>query len=111
MDGRGFKALLRHLGRTQVEFAGEIGVSLRTVHYWASGGPPSEIAYLLDLMVVRELPFGVGNADDTNAMKRTLETELDRLYEAAEAGRRFEFIDTVEAWIEARRAASQKSNS
>lgn len=39
MTGEEFKARLRLLRRTQTGFAAELGVALRTVHYWAHRGP------------------------------------------------------------------------
>lgn len=99
MDGIGFKAVLRALGKTQVEFAGEIGVALRTVHYWASKGPPSEVAYLLDLMAAHELPFGLHFEDRSAPIQRPLEIELNRLLAAAGDSRREEAIDAIERWL------------
>lgn len=99
MDGAGFKAVLRVLGRTQVEFAREIGVSLRTVHYWSSKGPPSEVAYLLDLMAAHELPFGFLSDSDRASIERPLEAELNRLLTAAGDSRREEVMSAVEKWL------------
>ncbi|WP_407525750.1 hypothetical protein [Methylobacterium oryzisoli] len=99
MDGLGFKAVLRALGKTQVEFASEIGVGLRTVHYWASKGPPSEVAYLLDLMDTHELPFGPLAINEENSIERPLEAELSRLLVAAGDKRREEFLQIIEKWL------------
>jgi transcriptional regulator with XRE-family HTH domain len=99
MDGRSFKAVLRALGKTQVEFAEEIGVALRTVHYWASKGPPSEVAYLLDLLAAYELPFGPPSEDGRVPIQRPLETQLNRLLAAAGDSRRDEAIDAIERWL------------
>ncbi len=99
MDGTGFKTVLRALGKTQVEFAREIGVALRTVHYWASKGPPSEVAYLLDLMATHELPFGFLSDSDRASIERPLEAELNRLLTAAGDSRREEVMSTIEKWL------------
>ncbi|MDV2987239.1 UNVERIFIED_CONTAM: hypothetical protein Q9R58_23280 [Methylobacteriaceae bacterium AG10] len=99
MDGAGFKAVLRALGKTQVDFASEIGVALRTVHYWASKGPPSEVAYLLDLMAAHELPFGLLSGSDRTSIERSLEAELNRLLTAAGDSRREEVITAIEKWL------------
>jgi DNA-binding transcriptional regulator YiaG len=40
MDGAEFKAILRSLEKSQVKFANELGVALRTVHYWGSKVSP-----------------------------------------------------------------------
>ncbi|MGU3660890.1 hypothetical protein [Methylobacterium fujisawaense] len=99
MDGAEFKAVLRSLGKTQVKFANELGVALRTVHYWASKGPPSEIVYLLDLMAVHKNP-SYSMADLENGeIKRIVKSELDRLLAMAGDLRRKELFEIVDEWF------------
>lgn len=101
MEGAEFKARLRVLGRTQVDFALETGKSLRTIHYWASNGPPTEVAYLLDLLTAWELPFGpAAGLDDRVGFARAIENQLDRLLELAAPSQRAEFLRYVAIWSE-----------
>lgn len=103
MDGVSFKARLKLLGRTQTAFAAELGVALRTVHYWASDGPPNEVAYLLDLLTITEMPFGPPMDADPAAFRRAVGTELERLLSSLLPERRGEFLDVLRAWTENRR--------
>lgn len=100
MDGAGFKARLKQLGRTQVGFAGENKIALRTVHNWAAAGPPEEVVRLLDLLVRLEKPFeqsGPGCAP--RVFGHVVATELERLAEAAGTDRRADFRKHVEEWL------------
>ncbi|MCJ2141549.1 hypothetical protein [Methylobacterium sp. E-066] len=111
MQGDEFRKLLRALDRTQVAFASEIGVSLRTVHTWASSGPPGEIVYLLDLLTRQEQPLGTAGTAG-GEFRRAVEAELGRL--SADAGRRnleAEFLNLVGRWLERRRSAISTSSS
>lgn len=107
MDGLEFKARLRILRRTQVGFAAEIGVAPRTVHYWADRGPPNEIAYLLDMLALVELPFGpnVSVSDScisSQTFSKRVELVVDRLVGVAvENGRLVEFKKALRDWVEA----------
>lgn len=106
MTGSEFKHRLRLLGRTQVGFASEIGVTERTVHNWASKGPPAEIRYLIDTMTSLEMPFGpqVETARDLAAAKafaRSATLVMNQLAErAARTGAGREFVDAVRIWID-----------
>lgn len=101
MEAAEFKARLRILGRTQVDFALETGKSLRAIHYWASHGPPSEVVYLLDLLTAWELPFGpAAGRDDEVGFARAIENQLDRLLALAAPSQRAEFLRYVAIWSE-----------
>ena len=106
MTGSEFKHRLRLLGRTQVAFASEIGVTERTVHNWASKGPPAEIRYLIDTMTSLEMPFGpqVEVARDlasAKAFARSATMVMNQLAErAARTGAGPEFVDAVRLWID-----------
>ncbi|GJD85327.1 hypothetical protein [Methylobacterium haplocladii] len=108
MDGPEFKHRLRVMGRTQAGFASEIGVVERTVHYWASRGPPAEIVYLLDVLADLEMPFGpmsdiADDASATEGFKRTAVKVVERLaYLAALRGAEQEFIETLRLWLDER---------
>ncbi|WP_345822106.1 hypothetical protein ABC766_10125 [Methylobacterium fujisawaense] len=97
MDGMEFKAMLRVLRRTPGAFAAEVGVSLRTVRYWASQGPPTEIAYLLNMVAARELPFGT--QVEEAPLDQALREELERLLYAAGTDRREELLEIIEDWL------------
>ncbi|CAM2790380.1 hypothetical protein JHFBIEKO_4910 [Methylobacterium mesophilicum] len=105
MTGSEFKHRLRLLGRTQVGFASEIGVTERTVHNWASKGPPAEIRYLIDTMTSLEMPFGphhevVRDLAAEKAFARSATIVMNQLAEqAARTGAGREFIDAVRLWI------------
>lgn len=105
MDGGSFKARLKLLGRTQTAFATELGVALRTVHYWASDGPPKEIAHLLDILTITEMPFGPMGADPA-AFRRAVEAELERLLSTLLPERRGEFLDVLSTWVDERQRAN-----
>lgn len=106
MTGPEFKHRLRLMGRTQVGFASEVGVTERTVHYWASKGPPAEIAYLVDILTTVEMPFGphVDLVDDPSAAMAFAQAAakvMDRLADrAAHRGAKREFVDAVRLWID-----------
>lgn len=106
MTGSEFKHRLRLLGRTQVGFALEIGVTERTVRNWASRGPPAEIRYLIDTMTSFEMPFGpqVGAVRDPTAktaFARSATKVMNELAErAARTGAEGEFVDAVRVWID-----------
>ena len=111
MQGDEFRKRLRALDRTQVAFASEIGVSLRTVHTWAASGPPGEIVYLLDLLTRQEQPLGTSGMAG-GEFRRAVEAELGRL--SADAGRRDledEFLNLVRRWLERRRPPIAISSS
>lgn len=105
MDGTAFKARLRILGRTQVALAAELGVSLRTVHYWASNGPPNEVALLMDMLTVLEQPFGPAASGDATSFPRAVEAELDRLLSVTEPSRHGDFLRIVDSWVGHRKAS------
>lgn len=109
MDGTSFKARLRMLGRTQKAFAAEIGVALRTVHYWASNGPPNEIAFLLDVLTIVEQPFGPVAGRDSTSFARAIEAEMDRLFTMVEVSHRTDFVYAAARWID--RQLISESNS
>lgn len=105
MNGSEFKHRLRLIGRTQIGFAAEIGVTERTVHNWARKGPPSEIRYLIDTMTSLEMPFGPQVADvrtttSEQDFARLAAQAMDQLAEkAVRIGAGREFIDAVHLWI------------
>lgn len=105
MTGEEFKARLRLLRRTQTGFAAELGVALRTVHYWAHRGPPSEVSYLLDVLTSLELPFGPDAAASDRYISSAIFTDkvvkvIDRLSEESEKlGRGTEFEQAIIIWI------------
>lgn len=111
MDGAGFKATLRALRRTQVDFAAELGVSLRAVHYWAKDGPPAEVSYLLDLLVVHERPFGSMLPGTTRDLEIPLAAELDRLLSIVGEDRGHEFMGVIERWLHRQRSCNQIGQS
>ncbi|MCP1561414.1 UNVERIFIED_ORG: hypothetical protein M2438_000418 [Methylobacterium sp. SuP10 SLI 274] len=94
------------MGRTQVGFASEVGVTERTVHYWTSKGPPAEICYLVDVLTTVEMPFGpnIDLVDDpcaAAAFARATTQIMDQLADrAAHRGAKREFIDAVRLWID-----------
>ena len=102
MDGGSFKARLKLLGRTQTAFAAELGVALRTVHYWASDGPPNGIAQFLDVLTITEMPFGPAGADPA-AFRRAVEAEMERLLSTLVPEREGEFLDVLSTWVGKRR--------
>lgn len=100
MDGPSFKARLKLLGRTQIGFAEENGVALRTVHNWAASGPPPGIERLLDLMMLVERPFDAPHRDPgPDAFRRSVLGELDRLAEAAGPDRRDTLVQSIQDWL------------
>lgn len=100
MDGAGFKARLKLLGRTQVDFASETEVALRTVHNWAASGPPAEVRRLLDLLLLLERPFDLPGADgDFAAFDRQVRANLDRLENAAGSARRQALMLSIGRWL------------
>ncbi|MET3415039.1 hypothetical protein [Methylobacterium sp. 1030] len=105
MNGSEFKQRLRILGRTQIGFATEIGVTERTVHNWTSKGPPSEICYLIETMTSLEMPFGpkvavARNATSEREFTRSVARVMDRLAEQAVCvGAEHAFVDAVRNWI------------
>lgn len=107
MNGSEFKHRLRILGRTQIGFAKELGVTERTVHNWTSKGPPSEICYLIATMTSLEMPFGpqeavVRNPTSEQEFTRSVARVMDRLAEQAVCiGAEDAFVDAVRNWIEA----------
>lgn len=106
MTGSEFKHRLRLLGRTQVGFALEIGVTERTVRNWASRGPPAEVCYLIDTITSLEMPFGPRVEVDRDvaaekAFARSAIKVMDELEErAARTGAGREFVDAVRLWID-----------
>jgi hypothetical protein len=107
MTGAEFKHRLRLLGRTQVGFASEIGVTERTVHNWANKGPPAEICYLVDTLTSLEMPFGPRSDANSNgqqaqtAFARSANALMNQLAErAARTGAEREFVDAVRLWID-----------
>lgn len=100
MDGASFKARLKLLGRTQVEFASETEVALRTVHNWAASGPPAEVRRLLDLLLLLERPFDLPGADgDLAAFDRHVRANLNRLENAAGSARRQALLLSIGRWL------------
>jgi hypothetical protein len=106
MNGSDFKHRLRLLGRTQIGFAAEIGVTERTVRNWTSKGPPAEIQYLIDTMTSLEMPFGpkVQEALDPTGQRAFARSATkvmnDLAKRAARTGAGREFEDAVRVWIE-----------
>ncbi|MDN3626016.1 helix-turn-helix domain-containing protein [Methylobacterium isbiliense] len=93
-----FKATLRRLGRTQIGFASEIGVSRRTIHLWAERGPPAYAVYLLGLIE----RYGVRAAQEasTKPILGDAAAVLDDMYaRAASEGVGTDFVDVVEHWL------------
>jgi hypothetical protein len=106
MNGSEFKHRLRLLGRTQIGFAAEIGVTERTVRNWTSKGPPAEIRYLIDTKTSLEMPFGPKvqealNPTGQRAFARSATKVMNELAErAARTGAGREFEDAVRVWID-----------
>ena len=100
MNGSDFKSRLKLLDRTQVGFARESGVALRTVHNWAASGPPEEVVRLLDLMarVERPFEFPIERTEPTDFCV-AVAAELDHLCLAAGMKRRDAFVRSVETWL------------
>lgn len=99
MDGVGFKARLRLLGRTQVGFAAEIGVAERTVHDWARQGPPTVVAYLLDLLTMHDLPLGPPDSGDAS-LKAAIDGQLHRLLASSREEYRPEILQLIADWVD-----------
>ena len=99
MDGGGFKARLRLLGRTQVGFAAEIGVAERTVHDWARQGPPTVVAYLLDLLTMHDLPLGPPDSRD-ESLKAAIDNQLHRLVASGREECRPEILQLITSWVD-----------
>ncbi|MGU3404920.1 hypothetical protein [Methylobacterium brachiatum] len=102
MDAGEFKARLHLLNRTQAQFAAEIGCTRRTVSIWASKGPPTHIAYLLDLLTVLELPFGSSvQSWQQNAESESVSKTLDRLMsDESDPELRMAFLLQVHEWLQ-----------
>ncbi|GLS73474.1 hypothetical protein GCM10007890_54890 [Methylobacterium tardum] len=99
MDGVGFKARLRLLGRTQVGFAAEIGVAERTVHDWARQGPPTVVVYLLDLLTKHDLPLGPPDSGD-ESLKAAIDGQLHRLLASCREEFRPEILQLITDWVD-----------
>ncbi|WP_071000302.1 hypothetical protein [Methylobacterium sp. C1] len=102
MTGAEFKGALRRLGRTQIGFAQEIGVSRRTVHLWVERGPPAYAIHLLDLiercgmLPVQGRPVKQSCSD--------LASVLGDMYaRASSEGAGPDFVRAVERWLEIHR--------
>ncbi|UIY43424.1 hypothetical protein [Methylobacterium radiotolerans] len=83
-----------------MRFADELGVALRTVHYWASKGPPSEIVYLLDLMTALERPSYSLTEQKNHKIRRFVKSDLNRLLDVAGERRRKEVLDIIGEWFD-----------
>ncbi|MCP2081879.1 UNVERIFIED_ORG: hypothetical protein J2W74_003065 [Methylorubrum zatmanii] len=100
-----FKAALRRLGRTQIGFALEIGVSRRTVHLWAERGPPAYAVYLLTLIErygvssTQHSPLQPISADPVSVLS-------DMYTRAASIGAGPGFVSAVELWLQNHRSDS-----
>lgn len=94
-----------------MDFAAELGVSLRAVHYWAKDGPPAEVSYLLDLLVVHERPFGSMLPGTTRDLEIPLAAELDRLLSIVGEDRGHEFMGVIERWLHRQRSCNQIGQS
>lgn len=98
MTGHEFKNALRRLGRTQIGFSHEIGVSRRTVHLWAERGPPAHAIYLISLIERYAVP-----TEHQTSIERPLPdpaAALDSMLSvAASSGMRHEFVGAVEDWL------------
>lgn len=102
MTGAEFKSALRRLGRTQIGFAREIGVSRRSVHLWVEQGPPAYVVYLINLieryvMATSQLPRPEQSSPDPTEA-------LCAMYSIVESGgARLEFLGAVERWLKSQR--------
>lgn len=102
MTGAEFKFALRRLGRTQIGFAREIGVSRRSVHLWVEQGPPAYVGYLIGLIerhlvATAQIPWLKQLDPDPTAA-------LGAMYSCIESGgARLEFLRAVEGWLESHR--------
>lgn len=102
MSGTEFRLRLRELGRTDAAFAEEIGCSARSVSRWVSEGPPSEIAYIIDLLLTLELSIGASaSPGDESAGNCGFDVALnDLLARASMEGRKAELFASVRRWLE-----------
>ncbi|MBA8914179.1 helix-turn-helix domain-containing protein [Methylorubrum thiocyanatum] len=94
-----FKTALRRLGRTQIGFALEIGVSRRTVHLWAERGPPAYAVYLLTLIE----RYGVKAAQNDQATPIPTDPAhvLSGMYtQAISTSDGPSFVGAVEHWVQ-----------
>lgn len=102
MTGDEFKDALRRLGRTQIGFAQEIGVSRRTVHLWAERGPPAYAIYLIGLLERCAVP-----TEHVATIEQPLPDPAEALasmYSVAVAGGACrEFIGAVRRWLDSQR--------
>ena len=109
MTAAEFKEALHRLGRTQIGFAQEIGVSRRTVHLWAERGPPAyaiNMIGLIDRLAVSAKPM---NRRDIKCPAP--EPLLDDMYaQAASEGEGQNFLQAIESWLESRAALGRSKS-
>lgn len=82
MDAEAFRELIARMGGNKSALARKLGVSRRTIVYWAKGGPPTKAVPLIREMIASDSGRSDPNRSNSSASP-AIALALEKLWESA----------------------------